>query len=64
MQEYTSPASVNRIIGSPMGYVDSKQELPFDTLRSNPRRVVLLDELEKVINQLNDYLCLPLMKVN
>ena len=49
MQEYTSPISVNRIIGSPMGYVgsDSKQELPFDTLRSNPRRVVLLDELEK-----------------
>lgn len=49
MQEYTSPASVNRIIGSPMGYVgsDSKQELPFDTLRSNPRRVIVLDELEK-----------------
>lgn len=49
MQEYTSPASVNRIIGSPSGYVgsDSKQELPFDTLRSNPRRVVVLDEFEK-----------------
>ena len=32
-----------------MGYVgsDSKQELPFDTLRSNPRRVVVLDEIEK-----------------
>ena len=49
MQEYTSSASVNRIIGSPIGYVgsDSKQELPFDTLRSNPRRVVVLDEIEK-----------------
>ena len=49
MQEYTSPASVNRIIGSPIGYVgsDSKQELSFDTLRSNPRRVVVLDEIEK-----------------
>lgn len=49
MQEYNSSASVNRIIGSPMGYVgsDSSQELPFDTLRSNPRRVVVLDEFEK-----------------
>ena len=43
MQEYNTNASVNRIIGSPLGYVgsDSNQELPFDTLRSNPRRVKL-----------------------
>ena len=49
MQEYNTNASVNRIIGSPLGYVgsDSNQELPFDTLRSNPRRVIVLDEFEK-----------------
>lgn len=49
MQEFHSPASINRIIGSPAGYVgsDSKRELPFDILRSNPKRLIVLDELEK-----------------
>lgn len=49
MTEYHSPASINRIIGSPAGYVgsDSKRELPFDILESNPYKVILLDELEK-----------------
>jgi ATP-dependent Clp protease ATP-binding subunit ClpB len=49
MTEYHSPASINRIIGSPAGYVgsDSNSELPFDCLESNPYRVILLDELEK-----------------
>lgn len=49
MTEYHSPASINRIIGSPAGYVgsDSKAELPFDCLESNPYQVILLDEFEK-----------------
>ena len=49
MTEYHSPASINRIIGSPAGYVgsDSHAELPFDCLESNPYQVILLDELEK-----------------
>lgn len=49
MTEYHSPASINRIIGSPAGYVgsDSKAELPFDSLESNPYQVILLDEFEK-----------------
>lgn len=49
MTEYNSPASVNRIIGSPAGYVgsDSHAELPFDSLESNPYQVILLDEMEK-----------------
>lgn len=49
MTEYHSPASINRIIGSPAGYVgsDSNQELPFDILESNPYKIVLLDEFEK-----------------
>lgn len=49
MTEYNSPASVNRIIGSPAGYVgsDSHSELPFDCLESNPYQVILLDEMEK-----------------
>ena len=49
MAEYHSSASINRIIGSPAGYVgsDSSAELPFDALDSNPYQVILLDEFEK-----------------
>lgn len=49
MGEYHSPASINRIIGAPAGYVgyDSHGELPFDALESNPYQIILLDEFEK-----------------
>ncbi|MFJ7416445.1 AAA family ATPase [Streptomyces sp. NPDC098077] len=49
MTEYHSEWSTSKIIGAPPGYVgsDSNQELPFDTLESNPHRVILLDEFEK-----------------
>lgn len=49
MTEYHSHSSINRIIGSPAGYAgyDSKAELPFDILESNPYQVILLDEFEK-----------------
>lgn len=49
MTEYTDPSTVNRIIGSPAGFVGSEDatELPFDILMSNPHQVILLDELEK-----------------
>lgn len=49
MTEYHSSASINRIIGAPVGYIgsDSNAELPFDCLESNPYQVILLDEFEK-----------------
>ncbi|WP_026820048.1 AAA family ATPase [Arthrobacter castelli] len=49
MSEYNDEASINRLIGSPAGYVgsDSNAELPFDSLESNPHRLILLDEFEK-----------------
>jgi len=49
MTEYNSSASLNRIIGSPDGYVgsDTEREMPFDSLETNPNQVVLLDEYEK-----------------
>ena len=49
MTEYNSPSAINRIIGAPAGYIgsDSKAELPFDILESNPYQVILLDEFEK-----------------
>ena len=56
MAEYRDSASVNRIIGSPAGYVgsDSKREKPLDSLESNPRRVVILDEIEKSHRDVQD----------
>ena len=49
MTEYADPSTINRIIGSPAGYIgsDSHAELPFDPLESNPYAVILLDEFEK-----------------
>lgn len=49
MTEYSSKISVTKLIGSSAGYVgsSSNRELPLDPLRSNPRQVLLLDELEK-----------------
>lgn len=49
MSEYSHPSTLNRLVGSPAGYIgsDSKRELPFDTLQNNPYQVVLLDEFEK-----------------
>lgn len=52
MTEYNSPASINRIIGAPAGYVgySDHTELPFDALLSNPYQIILLDEFEKCDN--------------
>lgn len=49
MSEFYYDAGINRIIGSPAGYLgsDSNAELPFDKLKSNPYQVILLDEFEK-----------------
>lgn len=49
MSEFSNDSAINRIIGSPKGYVGStdNDEKPFDVLKSNPYQVVLLDEFEK-----------------
>lgn len=49
MTEYSHSAAINNIIGSSAGFVgsDSKSELPFDCLESNPYQIILLDEFEK-----------------
>lgn len=49
MAEYSLPASINKIIGAPAGYIGFGQngELPFDALDTNPYQVILLDEFEK-----------------
>lgn len=49
MSEYSHASSLTNITGSSEGYIgsDSKRELPFDSLESNPFQIILLDELEK-----------------
>ncbi|ROR76010.1 ATP-dependent Clp protease ATP-binding subunit ClpE [Plantibacter flavus] len=49
MGEYNMEHDASRLIGSGPGYAgsESSRELPFDTLESNPYRVILLDEVEK-----------------
>lgn len=49
MSEYTHASAETKILGSPPGYIgsDSQREKPFDTLESDPHRVILLDEFEK-----------------
>ncbi len=49
MGEFAHKHDISRIIGAGPGYIgsDSDKEMPFDTLESNPYRVILLDELEK-----------------
>ena len=49
MTEYSHSSAINNIIGSSAGFVgsDSKTELPFDCLESNPYQIILLDEFEK-----------------
>ncbi len=48
LADYSDAPSLNRIIGSPMGYVgsDSKKEMPFDIIESSPRKVIILDNLD------------------
>ena len=49
MTEYSSSMDVNKIIGASAGYVgyDENTEMPFDALRTNPYKIILLDEFEK-----------------
>ena len=49
MAEYHSTASINRIIGAPVGYAgyDNDNEPPLDVLDTNPYPWILPDELEK-----------------
>ena len=49
MTEYENPASINKLLGAPPGYIgyDSKEEKEFDILETNPYQIIVLDEFEK-----------------
>lgn len=48
LSDYTNETSLARIIGAPAGYVghDSKKEMPFDIVESNPRKIIILDNID------------------
>lgn len=57
LADYSDAPSLNRIIGSPLGYVgsDSKQEMPFDIIESSPRKIIILDNLDKCHPVVHDF---------
>lgn len=55
MSEYNEPACVNKLLGSPPGYVGfERQSLLVDHIRNNPHSVVVLDEVEKAHRDILD----------
>ena len=57
LSDYTDAPSLNRIIGSPVGYVgsDSKKEMPFDIIESTPRKIIILDNFDKCHQTVQDF---------
>ena len=47
MNEFTLPESINKIIGSPQGYIGYNEETLLDQVKNNPYSVLILDEIEK-----------------
>ena len=48
MSEYREPSSVNKMIGSPPGYIGyNDQKNLFEKVKDNPHSMIILDELEK-----------------
>lgn len=48
MNEYIMPESINKLIGSPQGYIGYNEETLLDQVKNNPYSVLILDEIEKV----------------
>lgn len=57
LADYSDAPSLNRIIGSPLGYVgsDSKKEMPFDIVESNPRKIIILDNIDACHQVIADF---------
>lgn len=47
MAEYGSEASINKLIGAPNGYHGCDDEFILESVRFNPRSIIVLDEVEK-----------------
>lgn len=57
LSDYTDKTSLARIIGAPAGYVgyDSKKEMPFDIVESNPRKIIVLDNIDKAHHTVQEF---------
>lgn len=47
MNEFTLPESINKLIGTPQGYIGYNEETLLDQIKNNPYSVLILDEIEK-----------------
>lgn len=47
MNEYILSESINKLIGSPQGYIGYNEETLLDQVKNNPYSVLILDEIEK-----------------
>ena len=47
MNEYITSESINKLIGSPQGYIGYNEETLLDQVKNNPYSVLILDEIEK-----------------
>lgn len=49
MTEYNTEMTINKLIGSPSGYVgyESRRDTPFTSILTDPYQVIVLDEIEK-----------------
>lgn len=47
MSEYNESITINRLIGASAGYIGYNDDTIFDKVKSNPRSIILLDEVEK-----------------
>ena len=57
LSDYTDRTSLTRIIGAPAGYVgyDSKKEMPFDIVESNPRKIIILDNIDNAHHTVQEF---------
>ena len=55
MNEYILPESINKLIGSPQGYIGYNEETLLDQVKNNPYSVLILDEIEKANNNILNF---------
>lgn len=55
MNEYILKENINKLIGSPPGYIGYNEETLLDTVKNNPYCVLILDEIEKCNKRILDF---------
>ena len=55
MNEYILPENINKLIGSPPGYIGYNEETLLDKVKNNPYCVLILDEIEKCNKRVLDF---------